>query len=328
MGLAAGRHIFLSTKEMEGKNKSATLAKALKPHPRKFKTIIIDQNSPPRILTSLRDNIKLAQGEEYVVNITGGTKMMSQMTHAFFAQFINTRIYYWPISEDYVEQVYPKFESIDFPIGRVSLDLKTYFTAYGYDINYSNKLSKHYSESQFLMEETLRFEDSIKVAKIKEAGREDYRKPDKGYYTGGWFEEWFYHTIKTQLKLKEGEIGFNVKIKNHISKKETDSDNEIDIAFIYDNSLCVIECKVFAAKQVGGKRITDAIYKISSIRQSLGLRATAIVAILSPFGDNKQRLINIKDTKRLAGVKEVFSLEDFSDKEKFIMDIKRIVGYE
>ncbi|MBW7840729.1 MAG: hypothetical protein H3C36_14070, partial [Chitinophagaceae bacterium] len=86
-------------------------------------------------------------------------------------------------------------------------------------------------------------------------------------------------------------------------------------------------CKVFSAKQLNGKRITDAIYKISSIRYSLGLKATAMVAILSPFGKSTGRKEMIQDTTAIAQVKKVFSMNNFKNKDSFINEIKAIVNY-
>lgn len=330
MNLGADKHIFISTDEMEKKekNKSQTLAKTLNQNQGDYKTVIIDQNNPQKILNQLNKEIKPNSNAEYVVNITGGTKMMSQMTHKYFAQFENAKIYYWPIGEGYVEQVYPEFKSINFPEKKVNLDLKTYFMAYGYGITYSKSIETKFKESQSLMNQVLGHEDSGHVINISKAANPNYKKPDKNYFTGGWFEEWLYHTLKTELSLSNDYIGFNVKIKSENSKKLSESDNEIDVAFMYNNSLHIVECKVYSQNQINGKRITDAIYKVSSIRQSLGLRATALVAILSAFGSDSQRKININDTKRLAGVREVFSMEDFKNKEKFIMNIKKIVGCE
>lgn len=93
------------------------------------------------------------------------------------------------------------------------------------------------------------------------------------------------------------------------------------------NNLYLIECKVFSAKKINGKRITDTIYKISSIRHSLGLKATAMVAILSPFGKSTGRKEMIQDTTAIAQVKKVFSMNNFKNKDSFINEIKAIVNY-
>lgn len=328
MNLMDNRHIFLSTKEMELKNKSKTLAKTLALKSDECRTVIVDQHNPMDILNALTDEIEVKSESKYIVNITGGTKMMSQMTHTYFSQFDNVEIYYWPIGEAYVELLLPEFKSVRFPENKIKLDLKTYFAAYGYEISYSRKLSQSYKKSQNLMDRVIQTNDSALVSKIKMASNPDYKEVDKGYYTGGWFEEWFFRTIKDALGLNNSQIGYNVKIKSEFSNKASESDNEIDIAFIYKNSLYIVECKVYSAKQLNSKRITDAIYKISSIRQSLGLRATALTAILSTFGYNKQRLTNINDTKRLANVKEVFSLENIKNQESFVVKLKGIVNYE
>ncbi len=326
MGLHDGKHIFLSTAQMRKKNKSSILADALEISESQYQTIEIDPNSPKKINQKLLENF-IDSTEEFLINITGGTKMMSQMTYEFFRNFPRAKIYYWPIEFNYVEQLYPNLKEVYFE-QQTDLDLKTYLAAYGYTFTASCELSYKFSRAEELYTQVCKKMDSGSVVNIQKATQADYTKEDKKYLTGGWFEEWLYGTIKKVLNLADNAIAYNLKLKSEYSLRNTESDNEIDIAFVYKNTLYIVECKVFTAISLNSKKITDAIYKISSIRQSMGLKATALVCILAPFGDKPERKRSIDYLSRMAQVKEIFSLEVMVEKEKFINQIKKIISYE
>lgn len=106
MSKEADKHVFITTAEMEGKHKSQTLMKTLGLNNDKVRSVIIDQNSPALILKQLM-NQAFDKSAKYLVNITGGTKMMSQMTWLHFSKYLDCQIYYWPVGEDYLEQLHP-----------------------------------------------------------------------------------------------------------------------------------------------------------------------------------------------------------------------------
>lgn len=321
-------HIFLSSKEMEQKHKSRILAQSLNLGNKQFKTIVIDQNSPSLILEVLEKEFpKGKRDNNFIINITGGTKMMSQMTYFYFWGFPKTSIYYWPIGEKYVEQLHPEFKRIEIE-NPVQLNLKTYLAAHGYSFTKAERPDRDYHAAEELYRKVITCGDAALVPEISKATNTEYKKNDKGYLSGGWFEEWLYFTLKKELQLKDSHIGLNLKIRNEASKRETGNDNELDMAFVYKNTLYILECKVYNRKQLTGKRITDAIYKISSVRQSLGLKATAMVFILSPFGNSHGRRNTINDLVRMANVKQIFSLEDMKRRETFLNKIKMMIDYE
>lgn len=318
-------HIFLTTQKMEGNFKSSILADALELKVGEYQKIIIDPNSPEKILQQLRQYY-WDKNNTYIVNITGGTKMMSQMTSNLFQEFPKSKIYYWPIEFNYAEQLYPALQEVHFQ-QQTRLDLKSYLAAHGYTYHSQQALSNSFNRADELYKMVCKEGDAGRVKNIVNAQAPEYFKRDKNYLIGGWFEEWLYEILKTTLHLKDDEIGFNVKLKSRFSNKNFESDNEIDVAFVYKNVLYILECKVYNVKQINIKKITDAMYKISSIRQSMGLRATAIVAILSPFGENKNRLSTIDYLSKMAQVRKVFSLDEMKAKELFIQEIKKIVNF-
>ncbi|MBS1736764.1 MAG: DUF1887 family protein [Bacteroidetes bacterium] len=327
MSKRGDRHIFITTREMARKQKSSVLADTLGLQHSDFKTLEIDSNKPLLILEAL-NNFSWPNGENYIVNITGGTKMMSQATFLFFSQkFLHkdkTEVFYWPIGEKVLEQLHPHIREIKIDAPH-QLDLKTYIHAHGFDYMSQKELSFPFSQSDSLFNKVVQNKSADKVTEISQAKAEDYSHPDKGYYLGAWFEEWLYYFLKTELNLRDSQIAFNLKLKNRQSIRETESDNEIDVAFVFDNKLFIWECKVLYSKSATGKKIAEAIYKISSVSQSLGLQATSLVAILAPFGNNSKRQDFLKDITKIMRVKSVFSLEDMGDKNKFLKLVRALI---
>lgn len=328
IGKEGNKHIFISTNQMEEKQKSSILADTLGLKVDDFEILVIDANRPLRILESL-NAFHWSPSGTYIVNITGGTKMMSQTVFLFFTQQFHhreaTEVFYWPIGESVMEQLHPTIREIiiDRPY---QLDLKTYIRAHGFNYISQNQLSHPFAKSDELFNKIVHHKSAEHVPEIMNAKDENYLQPDKGYFLGGWFEEWLYYFLKSELNLPDSQITFNLKLKSRQSIRKTESDNEIDVAFVYNNKFYVWECKVYYRKRASGSQITKDIYKISSICQNLGLQAISLVAILAPFGNNKLRHDFLEDITRLMRVKRVFSLEDMKNRERFIEYVRQMVS--
>lgn len=324
MGFNHDEHIFLSTTKMEENSKSAILASTLGLATEKFQVLIIDPNSPALILNTLK-SFAWKNDVAYIVNITGGNKLMSQMTYLHFAGKPKCNIYYWPIDTNSLEQLYPEIEQIVLA-DPYQLDLSTYIGAHGYSYTCQLQISNPYSKADALFQNVIKCGTAEKVPEISMAKEDGYNKPDKPYFLGGWFEEWLYAFIKKSLKLPDSQIAFNLKLKSSQSVRNTESDNEIDVAFVYKNKLYIWECKVFYSNRVRGPKIAEAVYKISSVSQSLGLQSTSLVAILSPFGFDQRRTDFLEDITKIMRVEKVFSLEEMGDNKLFISKIKNIIN--
>jgi hypothetical protein len=325
MGGPADEHIFLSTVEMEAGNKSGTIAGALGLAPQQYQIVEIDANSPALILDVL-DNYVWPEQEQYIVNITGGTKMMSQMTYIHFSEKKNTRIYYWPIGSNRIELLHPVIEELEIE-NPFALDLTTYLKAHGYEFSAQKKLSAPFAKAQSIFNRAIQAGSAGALPEIKMAKEETYLGADKSYLTGGWFEEWLFAFLKNKLHLSDGYIAYNLKLKNHQSVRNSEADNEVDVAFVYKNRLYLWECKVSKHGYQTGKQIAVPIYKISSVSQSLGLQATSFVVIFSKFGKSAGRDAFLTDITRLMRIKQVFGMEDLKDQEAFISTIKKLIGY-
>ncbi len=107
-------------------------------------------------------------------------------------------------------------------------------------------------------------------------------KKETKYLSGDWFEEYVYFKIKAELNLNDDEIGtgYNL-VKQNIP-------NEIDVIFVYQHRLYIIECKTSVIENrlmpdgslKEFKFLPEVIYKSDALKNKFGLQAnTSIFAL-------------------------------------------------
>lgn len=81
------------------------------------------------------------------------------------------------------------------------------------------------------------------------------------YLTGGWFEEYVYYLIKKNVEPDEIAIGVHID-----GCPEIQHNNELDVCFIKNNQLFVIECKTGINS---GSMFNEIVYKVSALKEVL-----------------------------------------------------------
>jgi len=288
-------HILLATEIMS--NKAKYLMKTIKLKQQKIITISEE---------SMRDIVMVIEkatdsiDAEYIVNLTGGNKLMAL---AVYHCFLNKKasIYYLPIDKNKIIKISPEIKDQTLNIRANLLD---YLSLYGKELEKNNNINfchfdrlkandflKRYAmfsenDKKMLAELNGIRNDSENKNKIKKNKKLDLS--DKGelisflnlkagvllengiiskesleYVLGGWLEEYVYYLCKEQIR--EEFIGINVYLKTFNSSCPPD---EFDVIFLFSNCLYVVECKT---------RINDAIMKDSIIKiKALTSRETGI----------------------------------------------------
>ncbi|WP_308556422.1 Card1-like endonuclease domain-containing protein [uncultured Porphyromonas sp.] len=289
--------LFMSTPQMEMQEKAMHLEVALGRKEGSVRRIVVANDNYKEILDALRAE-QLSDSVEYVVNITGGTKTMSLAVHEYFCQF-NASFVYVPIGKNsYYDFSTDQTHSLDY---RVSLN--EYFTLYGLAYDYDNdlicdaqrpfNLFNEQKMSNFYLTEELRF--------AHKAPRPELRR----YLGGEWFEEYVYLRIKRDFKLRDEDIAKSVKICRLSS---TSNDNELDVVFVKDNALYVIECKVSMTGY--GKEpksvVDEYLYKLAAISKDFGLRVNSYIFTLHQmwrFAKATQE--NMSKRMRILGIRDI-----------------------
>lgn len=103
------------------------------------------------------------------------------------------------------------------------------------------------------------------------------------YLTGGWFEEYVYHLVKSVLQPDDIAIGVHID-----GITEIKHNNELDVCFIKNNQLFVIECKSGINSD---SMFNEIVYKVSALKEVLlGLDCNSYIFSLKkdPTGDLKK----------------------------------------
>ena len=147
------------------------------------------------------------------------------------------------------------------------------------------------------------------------------------YLTGEWLEEYVYYTLKDELKLDDDKIACGITITseerninetndiNALTGKECTqmANNELDVAYVLNDTLHTIECKTSIWDFRDGIQInilTETIYKADSIQKRFGLLPKTTILTCTNFSYDQQRVnsfvqpilrANISDIKIIDG---------------------------
>ena len=296
--------IFITTEKMANKQMGQYMENALGLAPGSVTRVLISNDDYSATLKALKDK-NFSNDDKYIVNITGGTKIMSLATFEFFKGFNNTSFVYVPITTNtYVETDTGETHPINY---RVSL--YEYLALYGLRYESSTTLLMPAADTENFFEEIKR-KRFRPHKKIKEAHTFKDSRLAK-YYSGEWFEEYCYNRIKKEKHLRDEDIALSMKIYR---KDSVMHDNEIDVAFTLDNQLYIIECKysMWGYGKETQKTIQDYLYKLAAICKDLGLIVNPYLLTLHPmhFLDEKA-LEHLEKRTKILGIRDIIAQDKF-----------------
>lgn len=307
---------FLFIKEMEGKWDSLVVVSTAQMFERvnqivntlginkEFVTsITIDAEDYNKSLDDLAVKFPLGSEDTYMVNLTGGTKVMSLAVYNYFLSALGAEFFY-------VSQSATKYHSLSNRSSHLlnyRLSLEEYFGLYGIDIRRDDALIKPALQT-FTEFNTVRNKGFVLTYTMRFANELPNLSPeDRRYYSGAWFEEYAYLRIKKDFAIDDDRcIARSVKIyKDGINANNI---NELDVAFLKNNQLYVVECKVgmtgYAAKQEAKDTIEQYLYKIAAITRDFGIRVKPYIFTIHNMGrlseksreyiDKRCQMLNVK----------------------------------
>ncbi len=301
--------LFISTKKMEEKQKSDCIKKALSSLNKfiEWETIQTDENDLNKTCKLLENYFEKSDYKKTVVNITGGTKLMSLAVFNFFNGKDNCKIYYQPIGKS-LQELYPEAHKYDiFEL----LTLEEYLYANGITFSVSNECVKdwNFNKSAYdlyikenradiaglvALQNTSYFKNVFKrknFLDLTEVEEEKFLVKDFPIVSKervlslvkvfGFDEHkiennqiryitggWFEEYVYQKIcREYENVDEKNVALNVHIQKGN--DKNELDVIYLdKDNLLHVIECKSFVDGKEGQKVLNDALYKLQAIIKS------------------------------------------------------------
>jgi len=309
------QQLFISTIDMENQGRSLWIERVAKFEDNSVQRIIVDPNNNKLITAKLKEELPDFEQNNYIVNLTCGTKPMTLAIFDFFKE-PNNKIVYIPIGKNLIEELYPNLSDTE-AIIKYRLNLKEYLHGYGLYFQSNNNLLHNENETfNFFYRFKNKKFSFHRENRILYSHQED-TAIDRTYYSGRWFEEYVYLKIKKELKLSEEDISIEVKI--YRDPQSPQNDNEFDVMFTKDNSLYVVECKAsIGSKTTIKDKMDDYLYKLGAITKDFGLRTNSYIFTLTNLKniagkkyENLEKKINILGIKRTIDAND-FLQEDFS----------------
>jgi len=311
----ANSFLFITTTEFENRVDWITKSAFLDPNTYEVKKLFVYPNGYSDILSQLHG--QLNQEEEYIVNITCGTKLMSLAVFEFFKNLPHASIFYLPISQNKYIQLHPVHEEYQF---KIHLSLQEYLTAYGLIYDQAERpayASKHRPDAMMsqIRDEKGRLPNNKGIIDNPSLSAEE-----KKYLTGGWFEWYAYDLIKQEFNLHDKFIACGVHLKRDISDRNSSIGevvlNEMDVMFVKSNILYLIECKVV---QDISSILHGPVDRLTAISTYLSTGTKKYIFVLSKFTDSNQAEIyrskmlqyGIHDLVTWSKLKDEQNLRDF-----------------
>lgn len=297
--------VFISTEDMESeeKKRSYWISTALGLDNEVTPIKVLEDNS--EAIKRELESIGFSKEDEYLVNITGGTKIMSIATYNFFSQF-DAKFYYLPVNKN----IYYSVNEAKYYDIKYRVNLWEYFTLHGlwYECDNTLKYCEQHTDNLFNRFKRKRF-DRNRCEPIRDAKLFN-KSQDKVYYSGAWFEEYSFNRLKRELQLNEDSIAKGSKIHK---TKTGSNDNEIDVMFVKDNQLYIIECKVTISDP---DKIYEYLYKLAAISKDYGLIVKPYLYTLENLYKNEQtfneqKLNNLKKRCLILGIRKIMDCNDF-----------------
>lgn len=307
---------FVSTDRSEKGRKTECIENTLRlrgilPLSEYIKKIVVNQDSLTDCMDKVKALVENVAGEvEYIVNMTGGNKVMAIAAYEVFkGSGQRVKIGYMPLGKNEFMQFFPEKKPLKVYEIKERLNLEEYLMSYGFKIQNTDNFSAirtkalfHKDDSKWILDNyeqlkgvlgflymhigkkrkeksyplSVAFDrDFSQIERVMLAqhgfkinGRQiskDMTKDEIIYLTGGWFEEYVFNEV---YSLVEGRVLDDVML-GVIIESLYKTTNELDIAFMKDNSFYHIECKTLSE----GERdiIRDEIYKRGAILRQLGL---------------------------------------------------------
>lgn len=305
--------VFISTEDMESekKKKSFWLESALSID-KEIHKIIVSEDDAKAINDKLNYE-NFSTENKFIINLTGGTKVMSLAVYEFFKK-INAEFFYIPIGKNKICAMNTN-ETFDL---KYRINLKDYFTLHGlrYECNNSLTHDKNFTFNLYEDFKKVNF-NRYNMPLILNAHSHE-NAIDRTYYAGTWFEEYAYLRLKVENDLKDDQICKSAKIFRETSEQ---NDNEIDVMFVKDNALYIFECKVTVSgvqSQTATHVIENYLYKLAAIAKDFGLRVNSYLLTLHKIKNgskqfNIKRLEMLNKRRAILGIKNILDASDFKN---------------
>lgn len=249
-------YLFISTEKMEKKGCRRWIEKAaaLDKNSSKLNHIVVKEFSFDDIGEKL-DEFDFSAYDKLILNLTGGTKVLTLVAHDYFKQ-MGAEVYYVTGFNNEFIKIFPgRFKQINLFSSKINI--ADYLYAYGFDFELSDKsnIDEHYTnylfnkylengfadysdELNFLRSKRDNGVKTLSTAKInlsyflkyidyKPIESNKLSSTEVKYLTGDWLEEYVGNRIKNELSLSDEELFVGVTLYKELSQQQSNNVQEL-----------------------------------------------------------------------------------------------------
>jgi hypothetical protein len=311
--------LFISTEKMEKQGKTLAILRTLERLGLEYRAdpVIVQEDSILDCHKRISERIEGREDAEFIVNLTGGTKIMSIAAYEFFKDY-GSKMVYIPIPRNEFITPFPKRSTSKAVPLEARLTVAQYLAAYGLDVKNGIKLAGYREEAlarKSLSKSIVESYEDVKNLLVWLGGNlRPHRKKKhldfKENFEGAAEQEtrllarlnmdydgrivakgleqseikyltggWLEEFCFTELLPWLGN-GIDDAVIGLQLKDAQGRNNEFDIMFTMDNALYFVECK--SLDQHGDKN-ANALYKIGALQKEFGLRVASFFVTTSPY---------------------------------------------
>lgn len=306
--------VFISTQQTLKVGAEKNIESALGMVPESIRRIEVSNDNFTDIIASL-ETAQFDPTCEYIVNLTGGTKMMALAVRDYFKSLEHVSFVYVPIGKnEYLTLDDGKTHTINY-----RLSLKEFFALYGMSYECSSVDPQNQEEKERIVNDAFKkirkHEYSIDADPRMQNAQNLVTPELKRFWGGEWFEVFVYNRIRRGHNLPDEAIAQGIKIYPILSpvNNTNSNDNEVDVAYMLDNRLHVIECKALSNSKNARNLVHNYLYKLAAIAKDFGLRPVTHLALLCPLNTFSDKVIEgIHHRCKVLGIKGILTGPDLA----------------
>lgn len=249
-------YLFISTEKMEKKGCRRWIEKsaALDEDNSKLFHIVVKEFSFDDIGEKL-DEFDFSAYDKLILNLTGGTKVLTLAAHDYFKQLGAEVFYVTGFNNEFIKIFPGRFKQINRFSSKINI--ADYLYAYGFDFELSEKsnIDEHYTDhlfNKYLENNFAEYSEELNFLRLKRktginslskampklSSFLDYIdfKPietdklssnETKYLTGEWLEEYVGNKIKNELGLSDEELFVGVTLNKELSQQQSNNVQEL-----------------------------------------------------------------------------------------------------
>jgi hypothetical protein len=245
------------------------------------------------------------------------------MSNAVFNYFskLNSRFFYVPFGQN-VYQELVQGKSVRKTPFTYNISIGEYLSIYGIDYTSpKNIISESICESVFTKYKAKQYHEADFPYSAFNTGK-------KKHIIGQWFEHLMYYRLKNYLKLADTQIALNLELFDQTENAHIyQNDNEIDIAFIKNNRIYIVEAKSsIGADSLNVTNLYNQFYKLAAVNHRFGLASRAFVMTLTDiYNENPKRLENIQQRCNILKINLPLDRQDIDSADVFKRKLNQII---